>query len=192
MRFPKVSRFAAIVSALWCVSFVAFGARHTTPTEFLLLPLTLLFLGTTLIAFNDIFVDWSLFRWRALLPFGICVGTFFLSVVMARMAHHLVFLWVLPSYERVVHRVESGEFPVSTELTRMPWAKSEARLAYSVSAMKDAHGDLLVLFLTEGSFPVRHGGYLYSASGTIPPGSVTDKDWPGRRKVRSQWFHVAD
>jgi hypothetical protein len=88
--------------------------------------------------------------------------------------------------------MESGSIPVSTELSPVPQAVPLADLAYAVLAQKGTNGDLIVEFLTEGGFPVKHSGYLYVSSGVVKQDSMEDERWPIRREERPRWFYISD
>ena len=111
---------------------------------------------------------------------------------MGRTVHQALFAWALPSYEQVVGEIQAGRIVVTEKFDRIPEAEARARLAYAVFAQRQPDGTLLVEFLTESGFPVKHSGYLYSSSGTIEKGASIDSRWPIKRKVREHWFYISD
>jgi hypothetical protein len=188
----RLSKFVIGIAVIWCVGAVAFFTRQTPLLQFLSFPFFLCFVGGGGASLVCIVSEWRQRRWRSLIPLAACVIAFFLSGILVRTARHFVFVWALPSYEAVVHQMESGSILVSTNFDNIPQAESEARLVYRVFAQREADGVLMVEFDTESGFPVKHSGYLYSSSGVIVPGSRMDSRWPVRRELRSRWFYVSD
>jgi NADH:ubiquinone oxidoreductase subunit K len=188
----RSGKFVVLVSVVWCIGSVAVFTRRTPFLQLLSLPLALLFfaaIGTSLVC---VFAGWRQCRWRSVLPLASCVIAVFLSGMLVRTARHFVFVWALPSYEAVVHQMESGSILVTTNFDNIPQAESEARLVYRVFAQRETNGVLMVEFDMESGFPVKHSGYLYSSSGVIEPGSRMDSRWPIRQEVRSRWFYISD
>ena len=116
----------------------------------------------------------------------------FLSLNLAQPFRHLVFAhYLLPSYEAVVHEVESGAIPLSLGSQELPQAESEARLVFSVWAEKCDNGVVMTGFLTEDCGYAYHGAYIFSSSGKIEPGSGMDSQWPNKTEVGKGWFYVS-
>ena len=188
----RFGKFVVFVSAVWCIGAVALFTRRTPLLQLLSLPLALLFFAAIVVSLGCVFFEWRQHRWRSIVPLASCVIAAFLSGMLVRTARHFVFAWALPSYEVVVHQMESGSILVSTNFANIPRAEAEARLAYRVFAQRDTNGVLVVEFDTESGFPVKHSGYLYSSSGVIEPGSRMDSRWPIRQELRSRWFYISD
>ena len=188
----RSGKFVVYVSVIWCVGCVALLTRRTSLLQLLSLPLVLLFFAAVVTSLACVFTGWRQQRWRSMIPLLACVIAFFLSGKLVRTARHFVFVWALPSYEAVIRQMESGSIPVSANLNRIPRAEPGARWVYRVFAARNANGVLMVEFLTETGFPVKHSGYLYSSSGVIEPGSEVDSRWPIRHEVRSKWFFISD
>jgi ABC-type xylose transport system permease subunit len=155
------------------------------------LPLAFFYLTAFVTGVLCVFTEWRQRHWRSAIPLAVCIVAFYVSTILARTTVHLLFVWALPSYEAVVHKIESGSItiPVSTEFQLVPHAEREARLAHAIIAKRDSKGVLTVVFWTEGSF-VRHFGYMYKSSGVIEPDSKRE-NWQIERKVRSGWFLIS-
>ena len=188
----RLGKSVIVIAVIWCVGSVAFFTRRTPLLQLLSVPLFLCFVSGIVASFVCIVSEWRQRRWRSMIPLSACVVAFFLSGMLVRTARHFVFVWALPSYEAVVHQMESGSILVSTKFDNIPRAESEARLVYRVFAQRDTNGVLMVEFDTESGFPVKHSGYLYSSSGVIQPGSRMDSRWPIRQELRSRWFYISD
>jgi hypothetical protein len=189
----RTGKFVVVVSVIWClVSAAYFARRASLLLQLLILPLSLLFFAAIICGLVCAFAEWWQRCWRSMFPLAACVIAFFLSWILVLTARHFIFLWALPSYEVVVRQIESGRIPMSVGFDRLPQAESEARLVYTVYAEKDVNGVLMVEFLTESGFPVKHSGYLYSSSGAIEPGSLMNSRWPIRQELRKWWFYISD
>lgn len=187
-----LGKIVVAIAALFCVGATVFFSHRTGFTQLLTAPLFLLFLIAILIGIICIFVDWRERKWKALLPLATCFLSPFIASKIANPIREAIFTKCLPSYEAVVHQMESGEILVSTNLSKIPEAVPKARMAYAVFAQKDTNGVLTVEFWTEGGFPVLHSGYLYSSSGVVNPGSEAGLRWPIRVQERPKWFYISD
>ncbi len=185
-------RFVVTVAVVWCVVSTAYFARRTSILQFLTIPVAVCFLVASIMSVVCVFTEWPQRRWRSLLPFVACALSVVVSSALVRTIRPAIFDWALPSYEAVVHQMESGTIPVTTELSRIPQAELEARLVFAVLAQKETNGALTVEFLTEGGLPLKHSGYLFCSSGSIEPGSLADSRWPIRRELRHRWFYISD
>ncbi len=181
------------ISLVWFVIFTIYGChRNSTILQLLDMGISLLFLGAFVLGFICIFSEWKQRRWLSLLPFTVCVLSVVVSIEITERVRAIIFIHCLPSYQAVAQEMESGAIPVSTNLSRVPQAVPMAKLAYVVMAQKADNGVLVVEFVTEGGFPVKHSGYLYSSAGAIQPGSVESLRWPAIVPVRTNWFFVTD
>jgi hypothetical protein len=79
---------------------------------------------------------------------------------------------------------------VSNQFDRAPAAEHTARLAYAVFAQRKPNGSLFVEFLTEGGFPGKHSGYLYSSSDHLDDSFIKSR-WPIIWHLREHWFYVS-
>jgi len=185
-----------VIAVVWCLGCVAtYGFRtflHGSLLELLAGPLVLGFAGGIITSLVCLFSDWRRMGWRSAIPLGVCVVSFYFSGILVDAARYCVFIRVLPSYETVVREIDSGRILVTTNFVDLPQAKSEAPLAYHVFARRETNGVLMVEFDTESAFPLKHGGYLYSSSGTIEPGSRMDSRFPFRWELRKKWYYVSD
>jgi len=184
-------KFAIVASVLWLVSFLAVSA-HNSLLSIVLIPLGLLLIIAIVMACVSFFVKWRTRTWRAALPLAVCIMSIFLSLKLAQPFRYLVFAhYLLPSYEVVVHEVESGAIPLSLGSQELPQGKSEARLVFEVSAEKCDNGVVMIEFLTEDCGYAYYGAYIFSSSGKIEPGSRMDSRWPNKEEVSKGWFYVS-
>ncbi len=187
-------KFVAIWSLVWFVLGTTYYSHRWELLQFITAPIFFGILLAIPLSFVWMIMDWKRVGWRSVLPFFLClvspIGPFALAVTI----RERIFEWSLPSYEAVVRQMESGNIAVPTNklpaLISIPDTLPQPRLARSVAACRDTNGVLMVLISTEGGFPVSHSGYLFSASGSIPPGSYADGFYRARREVRPQWFYV--
>lgn len=191
-RMSRLGKFVVAVAIIWFIGATAFGSHRTTVTQLLTLPLVPLLLIAVLAGVVCIFTEWRNRKWRAVVPLAACILSIFASNLFVRCIRRALFAYSLPSYEQVVHRIESGEILVSTNRTEIPQATATARLTWAVFAQKNTNGVLTVEFMTEQGFPVKHSGYLYSSSGAIERGSEADSHWPIRNQQRPHWFYISD
>lgn len=188
----RLGKFVIVVAGIWCVGSIVFFSHRTNLSQLLTLPLFPCFFVAFVISFVSVFSDWRQRRWRALVPFATCILSVIICGLVVPPIRRAVFVRSLPSYEEVVRQMESGRIPVFTNLTLIPQAQAQARLAYAVLAQRDTNGVLTVEFLTEGGFPVKHSGYLYCSSGNIKAGSLADSRWPIRHQEQPKWFYISD
>lgn len=178
------------VAGLWFVSVVAFAARPSPATQ---LFHGLLSLGAVGCGFGCLVRILPHWRRRygqgiALLSTAVVLGV--LAGAAGAWVQEIVFRRSLPSFEGIVHRMDSGAIPVTAEWRRFPGAEGGG--AYAVSAQRSTNGVLTVEFLTGSGFPVKHSGYLYCSGGSIEPGSIAARRWPRRQRVSPIWYRISD
>lgn len=179
------------IAAIAFAVLTAFAAHKTTLMQFLSLLIMLALVVIFCVSVVRIFTRWRERRWRALIPLGACISAVLGAMIVGRMARAAIFAWALPSYEHVVSDIESGRISVSDQFNRNPAAERTARLAYAVFAQRKSNGSLFVEFLTEGGFPVKHSGYLYSSSDHLDDSFIKSR-WPIASHLREHWFYVSD
>ncbi len=185
----RIVTFPAVVSVMWCIGSVFLRSRRTNLLP-LLIPLFILLAVGVIFAIISIFEHWRKRRWLSIIPLALCLVSFFLSPKLVEPARSALFVWSLPTYEALIHRVESGRISLSYGYQSLPGAESKARLAYGVGAEKCADGVVMIDFETEWLPLTMVAGYLYTSSGSVEPGSIMDSTWPIRRQVRPGWFYV--
>jgi hypothetical protein len=183
-------KLMVVASVIWLFAQEAIAAHRTSLGLLLGLLLSFCFLLVAILAVVRVFTEWRERRWRAAIPLAVCVFAVIIFIPLGRLVSRAVFAWSLPSYERIVRRIESGSIPVPAQFGEVREAKQEARLAYAVFAGKDTNGVLTVIFFTEKGFPALHSGYLYTSSGEL--GLGLQSRLPIREKVRSKWFYVSN
>ncbi len=178
-------------SVVWFLVETAYGAHRRALLQILALPLFLSIVVAIVLSFAWVFLGWRQHRWRAAVPFVVCLLLCFGSLAAALSIRQRLFDWALPSYEAVVQQMQAGTIAITTNWSRIPAAEAQARLVYEVIAQRDTNGVLTVVFFTENSFPARSSGYLYSSSGAIEPSAFRFSGWPTRIQVRPEWFYVS-
>jgi hypothetical protein len=181
--------FPVVVSVISCIGYVFLRARRSN-LVLLFIPLFIIGVVGAIFAFISIFKRWRKHRWLSLIPLAVCLVSLFLAPRLVEPARSALFVLSLPSYEAVVHRVESGSISLDNGYQTLPEAKSEVWLTYSVGAEKCADGVVMIEFMTEEVPLTMAAGYVYTSSGSIEPGSDMDSIWPVRRQVRPGWFYV--
>jgi hypothetical protein len=178
------------VAVLWSLSFVAFSGWQSLVTQLLSFLLSIGLLVFCAVSFVRIFTRWKRESWRSAIPFLVCVVAVFAAEVGGNSLRSFLFMRALPRYESVIREIETGTFPVKNgETVAIP--RKEETGAYAIFAYR-TNGVLAVEFLTGGGFPVKHSGYLYSSSGVVERGSIAQRRWPRRTKVRPLWFRISD
>ena len=191
----RLGKFVVAISAIWFVVATTYFSHRGGIIGLLqlaMLPLFPCLLAAIVASFVCVFKDWRAQNWRSLLPIAICASSILFSGLLVHTIRQAIQNWSLPIYEAVVNKIETGTIVVSTNWSLVPEAKSEARLAYAVLAKKEANGLMVVEFLTEGGFPVKHSGYLYCSAGIIETGSRIDLDLPIQHKIKDKWFYISD
>jgi uncharacterized membrane protein YvlD (DUF360 family) len=188
----RLGKFVVVVAMIYLICATVFFSHRTLISQLLSLPAFSCFLVAGVISIICIFREWRQRRWFSLLPFASCVLAVVISGAVSQRIRHVIFIQSLPSYEAIVQQMESGSIVVPTKLSPIPQAVPLAHLAYAVLAQKDTNGVLMVEFLTEGGFPVKHSGYLYVSSGVVESDSMEDSRWPFRHEERPRWFYISD
>ena len=189
-------RFIACVSLLWFIAVTTYYSHRGGWSLLFLFSLSLCFLAAVVLGIACALVNWEQRRWRSIFPLAICGLALYSSDLSLRILvpanRRAIFEWSLPSYEAIVHQIDTGIIPVSDTLTRIADVEQKIPLAYAVFAQRDGNDVLIIEFLTEAGFPVKHSGYMYVSSGTVEPGSFEDLRWPIRQNERPNWFYISD
>jgi hypothetical protein len=94
----------------------------------------------------------------------------------------------LPRFTKVVHLIESGEIiPDSSGQVELPEEFSD--LAYSTFTHTNREARIII-FDTDGAFPVWHAGYIYTSTGIADAKFI--KGWTYYERVNTNWFYVSD
>ncbi len=188
----RFAKFAFAVAAIWFVVATVFLSHRTTAMQLMAIAVFPVYFVGGGISLVCMIYERSARTGRSFLPFVAFISALVLPFEIARPIRHLIFIYCLPSCEAVIHQMETGSIRISDVLNPVPEAVPQVRLAYAVLAQRDEDGVLTVEFITEGGFPVKHGGYLYCSSGVIAPHSVARERWPLCRELRPKWFVIAD
>jgi hypothetical protein len=189
---PAAGKIIIPICVAWILAVIAFDWWQTNVIKLAIMPVSAAYLISCLASFFGVFCWWRQWRFRSLVPMGICFATMILARTFSPSLMDAGFARVLPRYTAVVQEIESGQIVVSNAPTRVTLPASDATLAYTVWADRSTNGDLTVTFFVGGSFPVKHWGYLYRSSGQNPPPDWWIKnDWMGRR-LADKWFYIFD
>lgn len=180
------------IVASWFLVATALAAHKSGELQFALIFLTVPFAGVFAASVFWLFREWRSHKWRSVFPLVLCILAVPTPSRVGAVAQHALFVWNKPAFERIVSRAEIQALPAGSDELLLALSKDEKRLTYFVSAERAMAGTLFVEIVTEGAFPVKHAGYVYTSSGAIDPNTSTAARWPYRRQVSEQWFRVAD
>jgi hypothetical protein len=134
-------------------------------------------------------------KFRAFIPALIClIGlpmSFIAAIVLGSSIKDSRFQKNLPRYMEVVQLIEKGEIkPIpSSSLVQLPDQYTD--LAWATIPETNSVG-IIIEFLTEGGFPVKHSGYLYVSSGSVENDTNTLLRWPFHSRINTNWFRISD
>jgi hypothetical protein len=107
-------------------------------------------------------------------------------------ARELRFALDLPTYEAIVARRDVQELAPGTKLDPLTLSESESAGIYRAGAERTADGTLLVETWNGSGWPVRHFGYLYTSSGTMPEAAGVRERIFSHYRVRPHWLRLVD
>jgi hypothetical protein len=136
------------------------------------------------------FVDWRAYRWIALVPLLACILAVPAASGLGGAIGACLFSKNLPRYSAIVARQDVQA--VGEKKIFIPLSDAEKELTYAVFAQRTPAGTLIVEIATEGGFPVKHAGYLFSSSGEIPKTPELSYRWPYQERLNPHWFRVID
>jgi hypothetical protein len=187
-----VARVGAAVAGLaWCSTGLAFAACPTPELQLASMGSLLLLLVATGFSVAGAVGGWRARGWRALGPLAACLACPPVTTFGGPWIQDAVFARSLPRYERVVDAIAastSSSFPDRT----LPRADADLVGVDAISAERTEDGVLLVEFDFGGGFPAKHTAYLYSSSGSVPPGSRVAKRLPFSRRLAPRWLLVSN
>lgn len=189
---PGRERTTWVLACAWLFAGTWFATAANPWVQLASMVLLLVLLSLIVANFVWVFTKWGSLGARALVPLLVAVVALPLPVMIGRELKPKVFDFYRPDYEAFIARIERNEIAVGPE-SKILLYPGNGRVgdAYYVLARREADG-LVVEFLTESGWPVKHRGYLYAKNGEIRKGSFFDERWPRRRELRPHWFRIAD
>ena len=194
MSAMRISVFS--IAALCCLVLAAFGGYKSGATQLALLLLTPLFCAAFVAGVVLLYKSRARLSFGAATPLLACVCALPLGLLGAAGVRHALFQFHLPGYERLIARADIRALAPAEKPTFMPLSQEEKKLAYAMQAQRLPDGTLLVELMTEGAFPLKHAGYVYTSTGRIDASSGSSSAWlgawPRRTEIQPNWFRVAD
>jgi hypothetical protein len=189
-----LSRRPAIL-AIAGMSFVSCVAQAAFPsglTQLATLLMVVPYLGATLLAMFVLARSWRAPNWRSAIPLACCLAVLPAAVPAGDAARELRFALDLPTYEAIVARRDVQELAPGTRLDPLTLSDSESSGVYLAGAERMADGTLLVEIWNGSGWPVRHFGYLYTSSGTMPEGARVRERIFSHYQARPHWLRLVD
>jgi hypothetical protein len=132
---------------------------------------------------------------RAFIPVLICIIGLPVSMLIGSHLGEFIqsgrFQKNLPRYNAVVQRIETGELTSTPQSPFIKLPNEYADLAWATTA-KINNTNVVVEFMTESGFPVKHSGYLFISSNSIESDPDLLQRWPYYSKINSNWFRISD
>jgi hypothetical protein len=125
--------------------------------------------------------------WQRFLPVASVFLLPFVSSFVGIWIHDALFDWSFPTYVALVHRIETNEFVVTTNRTRIPPEVAKTRLCDWVTTQIISNV-LVVEFDTDvRGFPARSTGCVYISPNTIPSDSYLARKMT--RQFQPNWYY---
>lgn len=180
------------IATSWFVIASVFIAHKSGWLQLAAMLVSLPYMACFFYSVFEMFRGWRSHKTRALIPLAACVGAWFGAFTVGAFAQRQLFLLNLPKYQAIVSSVDVESLPLGEKAESLALNSEAQKLVYVANAERTQDGALLVELLTEGGFPVKHSGYVFSSSGNLPAESIIRKRWPHIREVQPKWFRVAD
>ncbi|HEY2343144.1 MAG TPA: hypothetical protein VGH90_08960, partial [Chthoniobacteraceae bacterium] len=161
---PRSDKFCLWIAAITFAGVLAADVRLSTTVAFSAAPFVLLFPILTCISIVKAITQCRSRGWRALIPLLACIVAFVSIRPVSRIALRIELARGLPSYEKIITEIKSGQIEVSDQLSPVLADEKAAWPAYAVLAEIEPDGSLYVEFQTGGAFPVKHSGFAYCSS----------------------------
>jgi len=185
-----VAKVVIPVVSIWCVALVAYNAHASDATRLLLEIASPFFLAAAFLAIVPIIRAENGRRripLRAFVPLASVVLLPVASFFTIGPIHNALFEWSFPTYEALIHRIETNGIVVSTNAVQIPWEQAAARLCENVRAERTSN-ILVVEFDTDAQgFPAHSVGYIYSYGDSIPSASFAGQRIAG--PIQPHWYY---
>jgi hypothetical protein len=188
----KLTLLCALVVILYFVLLTYFVEHETGLKEIFAAAAGFLVLILMLVSSVGVVVSFKKKSFLAFTPFLICLlglPTGFVGAIdVGESIKAANFKKSLPCYTELVRLIENGEIkPDSDGQIQLP--EQFASLAYSTFTHTNSDGRIII-FDTDGAFPVWHAGYIYTSSGIADAKFI--KGWTCYERVNTNWFYVSD
>jgi len=134
-------------------------------------------------------------KFRAFIPALICLiglpAGFVAATALGSAIRDSRFQRNLPRYTEVVQLIETGIIKPTTSDDLLKLPTQYADLAW-VAISKTNSAGMVIEFLNEEGFPVKHSGFLYVSSGNIQSDMDTFERWPIHSRINTNWFRISD
>jgi hypothetical protein len=188
----KSHKAILLAAALWFLVASTFIAHMSGLLQLATMLASFPYIAAVIYSVVEAVRGWRTYKARALIPVSACVLAWFGSGAVGKFVQDQLFMHNLPRYQAIVSSVNVASLPVAAKAEPIELSSENQKLVYFALAERTQDGALLVELLTEGGFPVKHCGYVFSSSGALPSDAFIGKRWPYVRKVQSKWFRVAD
>jgi hypothetical protein len=191
-RLSRNEKYVFVVATLWFVVSTAFCSHRTGWFQFVSLAVLPFYLAAILASVVLFVAECRSKGWIALRPVTVCGVALVAPFCVAMPIRHVIFARTFPSYESVVREMEAGRIAISTNMEPIPQATAQAPSAYVVLAQRETNGGLMVEFLTERGFPLKHSGYLYCSWAGSNAAPEVQSRWSTLFEVKPNWFYFSD
>ncbi len=181
-----------VIASVWVVGRVIFTLYASPATQLLSGLVFLAYLVAVVVSIAALVTGWRRLTWRAAVPLLICSAGWYGARFASDMAADVLFARNLPAYEAMVARPDVQAVVAGTGLQQLTLHESDRSLFWWAGAERTPDGTLMVELVNGSGFPVKHSGFLYTSSGSIPEGSRMNSRWPYRCSMRAHWFCVSD
>jgi hypothetical protein len=134
-------------------------------------------------------------RFRAFIPALICFFglpmSFIAAIVLGISIEKSRFQRNLPRYTEVVQLIKKSEIKPTSPSPLVQLPNQYKDLAWEIVPKTNNDG-IIIEFLNEAGFPVKHSGYLYVSSGSIENDTKTLQRWPFHTRINTNWFRISD
>ncbi|MGD0553054.1 MAG: hypothetical protein ABSB25_10450 [Sedimentisphaerales bacterium] len=196
LRKMKALIWINLVISIPLVVVSGIFAYEKSTTQILFMPLVLYSVVLAIINFTAIFVFWSEYDSKALIPIGISVATFALCICSIIVGDHVnlfVFNRRISQFEDAIRMIDNrivDSNPIRLRGEEIP--EEYRHLAYFIYGEKK-NGILRADFYWGSGFPCKHVAYVYLSNDEIPgKGSDFRKDWYRYHRIKEKWFRVSD
>ena len=187
----KKHKYKFSLCFIWLITSTMFGVAMSADLQLVTMLLLPVILGVLIASIVSVFRNWSADKFLSFIPLAVWLFSVITPLPASKEMRKQLFNYRLPEYQSMISRIESEYFEISDELTNIQIMPTEKHLALNVFAIRE-NELLYVEFLTGGGFPVKHSGYMYSESGSIPVNSTIGKRWPSLIKINGYWFRFSD
>lgn len=189
LKLPSSSLFVYIAASAWFALAVTLGLHLSSEVQLGLIVATLVLVLAAVTALYAIARKWR--SPGSYLPLVCCLLAVFASPYTVRALEPVLFQHRIAALQALIARSDVASLHPGSS-AELNLSVAEQQVSYSVRAERALDGTLLVSIATEGGFPVKHAGYVYSSSGSVDPHATVLRNWSVMRPVTKQWFRAHD